>query len=122
MSYTQTGCRDFQSIKAVFLRTFAALRTTFIINYPFSESHKLLIKQMRNCNLISLADYYRKVLNGVQIEDTGLDPNYMKKLELFMLYVDRDMLQTEITKKTGLSHSSLYKLKKVRSEHAISKG
>ena len=76
---------------------------------------------MRNYNLISLADYYRKVLNGAQIEDTGLDLNYMKKLELFMLYVDRDMLQTELTKITGLSHSSIYKLKKVRSEHAASK-
>ena len=98
------------------------LQNTNHITLDDPENHKLLIKQMRNCNLISLANYYRKVLNGARIEDTGLDPNYMKKLELFMLYVDRDMLQTEITKKTGLSHSSLYKLKKVRSEHAISKG
>ena len=70
---------------------------------------------------MSLADYYRNVLNGTRIEDTGLDLNYMKKLELFMLYVDRDMLQNELTKIIGLSHSSIYKLKKVRSEHAASK-
>ena len=72
--------------------------------------------------MINLADTYRKILNGARIEDTGLDPSFMKKLELFTLYVDRDMLQTEITKITGLCRSSIYKLKKVRSEHDISKG
>jgi hypothetical protein len=82
----------------------------------------MVIKQMRNFNMMSLSDAYRKILNGARIEDTGLDPSFMKKLELFTLYVDRDMLQTEITKKTGLSRSSLHKLKKVRSEHDISKG
>ena len=76
---------------------------------------------MRNSNLISLADYYRKVLNGARIEDTGLDPKSIKKLKLFILYADRDMLQTQIMKQTDLSRSSIYKLKKVRSEHAISK-
>ena len=71
---------------------------------------------------MSLADAYREILNGTQIEEIGLDSTSIKKLELFMLYVDRDILQTEITKITGLSRSSIHKLKKVRSEHAISKG
>jgi hypothetical protein len=77
---------------------------------------------MRNYKLMSLADAYREILNGTRIEDIGLDQDSIKKLELFALYVDRDMLQTEITKKTGLSRSSIHKLKKVRSEHDISKG
>ena len=70
--------------------------------------------------MMSLADAYREILNGKRIEDIGLDQASIKKLELFTLYVDRDMLQIEITKITGLSHSSIYKLKKVRNEHAIS--
>ena len=69
----------------------------------------------------NLADAYREILDGRRIEEIGLDPDSIKKLELFMLHVDRDMLQTELTKITGLSHSSIYKLKKVRSEHAASK-
>jgi hypothetical protein len=72
--------------------------------------------------MMNLADAYREILNGARIEDTGLDPSFMKKLELFIMYVDRDMLQTEITKITGLSRSSIYKLKKVRCDHAASKG
>ena len=69
----------------------------------------------------NLADAYREILDGRRIEEIGLDPDSIKKLELFTLYIDRDMLQTEIMKITGLSHSSIYKLKKVRSEHAASK-
>jgi len=67
---------------------------------------------------MSVADAYRAVLNGTQIEETGLDLKSIKKLKLFMLYVDRDMLQTEVTKKTGLSRSSIYQLKKVRGEYS----
>jgi len=66
---------------------------------------------------MSTADAYRKILNGVRIEDTGLDEKSMKKLKLFMLYIDRDMLQADIRKKTGLSRSSVYQLNKVRNEH-----
>jgi transcriptional antiterminator Rof (Rho-off) len=76
---------------------------------------------MRNSKMRNLADAYREILDGRRIEEIGLDPDSIKKLELFMLHVDRDMLQTELTKITGLSHSSIYKLKKVRSEHAASK-
>ena len=65
-----------------------------------------------------LADAYRAVLNGARIEDTGLEPMFMEKLKLFMLYVDSDMLQTEVKKKTGLSRSSIYQLKKVHSEYS----
>jgi hypothetical protein len=32
-------------------------------------------------------------------------------------YIDRDMLQADIRKKTGLSRSSVYQLNKVRNEH-----
>jgi DNA-binding XRE family transcriptional regulator len=67
---------------------------------------------------MSIADAYRAVLNGARIEETGLDLKSIKKLKLFMLYVDRDMLQTEVTKKTGLSRSSIYQLKKVRGEYS----
>ncbi|HEY3363043.1 MAG TPA: AlpA family phage regulatory protein [Methanosarcina sp.] len=67
---------------------------------------------------MSIADAYRAVLNGTRIEETGLDLKSIKKLKLFMLYVDRDMLQTEVTKKTGLSRSSIYQLKKVRGEYS----
>ena len=72
--------------------------------------------------MMNLADAYRKILNGARIEDTGLDPSLMEKLELFTLYVDKDMLRNELTKITDLSRSSIYKLEKVRSEHAASKG
>ena len=67
---------------------------------------------------MSVVDAYRAVLNGMRIEETGLDLKSIKKLKLFMLYVDRDMLQTEVTKKTGLSRSSIYQLKKVRGEYS----
>jgi hypothetical protein len=67
---------------------------------------------------MSVADAYRMVLSGACIEDTGLDTIFMKKLELFMLYVDSDILTTEVTKKTGLSRSIIYQLKKVRSEYS----
>jgi len=78
--------------------------------------------KMGNYKIPSLSYAYRKILDGKRIEEIGLDSDSIKKLELFMLYADRDVLQTEITKITGLSRSSIYKLKKVRSEHAIIKG
>ena len=80
----------------------------------------MVANKMGNYKISSLSDAYREILNGKRIEDIGLDQASIKKLELFTLYVDRDMLQIEITKITGLSHSSIYKLKKVRNEHAIS--
>ncbi len=77
----------------------------------------MLIKQIGKSKKMSTAGAYRKILDGVRIEDTGLDEKSMKKLELFMLYIDRDMLQAEIRKKTGLSRSIIYQLNKVRNEH-----
>jgi len=72
--------------------------------------------------MMSIADAYRKILKGARIEETGLDPKSIKKIELFTLYSDKDILLTEIIKKTGLSRSSIYKLKKVRNELAASNG
>jgi hypothetical protein len=62
-----------------------------------------------------------EITNGTRIEEIKLDQAPIKKLEIFTLYVGSDMLRTELTKITDLSHSSIYKLKKVRSEHAASK-
>jgi hypothetical protein len=81
----------------------------------------MVANKMGNYKISSLSDAYREILNGKHTEDIGLDQDSIKKLELFTLYVDRDMLHTEITKITGLSKSSIYKLKKVRSEHATRK-
>jgi hypothetical protein len=81
----------------------------------------MVANKMGNNKRPSLSDAYREILNGKRIEEIGLDSDSIKKLELFMLHVDRDMLQNELTKIIGLSHSSIYKLKKVRSEHVASK-
>ena len=69
---------------------------------------------MGNCKVISLSEAYRKILTGTQIDDTGLDSKSIQKLKLFTEYSESDILQTELRKKTGLSRSSIYQLRKVQ--------
>ncbi len=69
---------------------------------------------MGNYKVTSLSEAYRKTLTGTQIEDTGLDSKSIQKLKLFIEHSETDILQTELRKKTGLSRSSIYQLRKVQ--------
>ncbi len=69
---------------------------------------------MRNCKILSLPEAYKKILDGTKIEETGLDAESIQKLKLFIELVDCDILKTELCKKTGLSGSTIYLLRKMR--------
>lgn len=69
---------------------------------------------MGNYKIPSFAKAYKKILEGEKVENTGIDSTSIKKLKLFIELSETDILKTELVKKTGLSGSTIYLLRKVQ--------